>query len=632
MIFEPGTLSLGVNYWESRHAVDMWREWDAETVERDFARLAEYGVRWVRCFPWWADFQPIRFMRTPGDWIVETRFADGSKLPDTEAGRAGVSETMMARFETFCDLAEKYGIRLIVCIMTGQMTFGLFTPPALAGLDLYTDPRALKWEAKYIRYFVTRVKAKTAIAAWESGNESSVLGPVQYAETGAVWMTFVNDIIRLADPSRPVIGVNDPRPSEAEGKWLVRDMAEVCDALSVHPYPMFDGAKIDEYTELRNVMDAAIQNRVLEDFSGRMSFIEETGVRRATAADAETQRGAMRSILWNAWACGAHAFLWWCAFDQSHLDIAPYDWPQPTLELGIFRADRTPLPAAEAFRDFAAFLQELPFGRLPDAKPDAVCITENTALAKTAGILAEMNGFRLTFRLPGQPIPDGVRTILLPSIAKRGGLSTQAWSELKRHVREDGATLYLSLDDCFLSDLDEVCGAAVRGCSEPGGTATYRFPDFEFTLPRPVRRRMKVLGAEVLASDAEGEPVFFRHAYGKGMVYTCAFAAEAIVNKLSGGYAAGVHRLYAFLAPARERLISTGVPHLLTSAHRFDEKHCVVLLRNCSASPAACTITRAAGWTVAGSYSETAGVLLDGDKLTMPGNTGLVLDLKADGK
>ena len=37
MIFEPGTLNIGFNYWESKHAVDMWRCWDPETIERDFA-------------------------------------------------------------------------------------------------------------------------------------------------------------------------------------------------------------------------------------------------------------------------------------------------------------------------------------------------------------------------------------------------------------------------------------------------------------------------------------------------------------------------------------------------------------------------------------------------------------------
>ena len=34
--FAPaGTLALGVNYWESRSATQMWRKWSPETVEKD---------------------------------------------------------------------------------------------------------------------------------------------------------------------------------------------------------------------------------------------------------------------------------------------------------------------------------------------------------------------------------------------------------------------------------------------------------------------------------------------------------------------------------------------------------------------------------------------------------------------
>ena len=83
----------------------------------------------LRCFPFWPDFQPIRQLRSAncdvGGRFKEVRFRD-EPLPDTEAGRAGVDEVMLERFEAFADLAQKYGMKLIVCPLTGQMTFGLF--------------------------------------------------------------------------------------------------------------------------------------------------------------------------------------------------------------------------------------------------------------------------------------------------------------------------------------------------------------------------------------------------------------------------------------------------------------------------------------------------------------------------
>lgn len=51
--------AIGVNYWDSKSGTDMWKNWDRETVEADFAALEAVGVRYLRVFPNWRDFQPI---------------------------------------------------------------------------------------------------------------------------------------------------------------------------------------------------------------------------------------------------------------------------------------------------------------------------------------------------------------------------------------------------------------------------------------------------------------------------------------------------------------------------------------------------------------------------------------------
>ena len=629
MIFEQGTLSIGYNYWESKHAVDMWRCWDPETIERDFATMEAYGTQWVRCFPWWRDFQPIQFLRIPSKRIVETRFADGSKLPDTEAGRAGLDEVMLRRFETFCKIAEKHHIKLIVCLLTGQMTFGLFVPPALEGMDVYTDPRALKWEGLFVQAFVRRMKNQPAIGAWESGNESSCLGGIAYSETAVFWLNYINTFIREADPSRPVIGINDPKLEETSVGWQIRDIAAVSDALTVHPYPMFDRANLDEYNEIRNVLDAVIRNQIIEDIGGKESFIEETGVRRATVVDEENQAAALRNILWNAWAGNSHAFLWWCTYDQSHLDIAPYDWPQPTLELGLFHADQTPYPGAEVMRDFGAFLKKLPFRALPDQKSDAVCISTDPEIAKTSGILALMTGAKLKFQSPHQKLEDSPLYIL-PSIKGRGELSTGAWRELREKVH-NGASLYISLQDCFLSDLSELCGAVIVSESKKSDTVSCKFADFELELPRPTFRRMKSIGAEVLAADQNGNPVFFRHRYGKGLVYTFAMEMEEIVSSHAGMYRSNAWTLYQLLFAGKKRLCTTPIPHLIVTDHYFAEDHAVAVLRNCSAESAETDLALASGWEITGFHTDRPEVKLNGNKLAIPGNCGAIIDLRHKG-
>ena len=48
----------GCNYWASHAGIDMWKKWDANTVEEDFAKMESIHLEMVRCFPLWPDFQP----------------------------------------------------------------------------------------------------------------------------------------------------------------------------------------------------------------------------------------------------------------------------------------------------------------------------------------------------------------------------------------------------------------------------------------------------------------------------------------------------------------------------------------------------------------------------------------------
>ena len=98
---------IGCNYWASNAGTAMWHEWDLECIRKDFACMAENGIEVLRIFPLWPDFQPIERHDGWAGNFVEFRFHD-SALPDTEAGRAGIDEKMLERFQTILDLAEEF--------------------------------------------------------------------------------------------------------------------------------------------------------------------------------------------------------------------------------------------------------------------------------------------------------------------------------------------------------------------------------------------------------------------------------------------------------------------------------------------------------------------------------------------
>ena len=471
---KSGKFITGVNYWQSEVATEMWSKWNAETVDKDFEALAANGSQVLRVFPLWPDFQPITRMYL-GDGTASSEFRFGEEpLPDTEAGRAGVSEVMMERFELFADLAAKHGLTLIVALLTGQMTFRFFMPPGLAGLSPLTDPVALMWERRFIQYFVKRMKGHKAIAAWEFGNECNCW-KAPSREAACHWMASTADAIKVCDSSRPIVSgmsseqVDDSLDSAYETRpaWTTRMQAENCDILTAHSYtqwrPIANGDSCDT---IKQSFIPVVDILLGSDIAGRPSFMEEIGLAwRPMMASYDRLGAYVRNNLWNLWADDCRGLLWWCGFDQEHLKIAPYDWEGPGLEHGIMSSDRKPRSSGVELKKFRTFIDSLPFDTLPPLKRRAVCLLgdhrqRHDHAATGSYILAKQAGFDIEFQHASQPLKPA-ELYLLPSATGKCGLTGEGWECLKKAVR-NGASLYMSTDDVYLQGIAEVFSAEVN--------------------------------------------------------------------------------------------------------------------------------------------------------------------------
>ena len=593
-----GRIMIGANYWASHAATRMWRDWDAKAVEEDLRVLAGAGIRLLRVFPNWADFQPIHACFLSGDncrTVYETRMFDGEEpLPDTPCGRAGVDERMVERFEAFCDMADALGFRLIVPLLTGQMTFRNFIPPALANRDPFSDPYALMWEGRYMECLVTRLKAKKAIVAWESGNESCVLGVNRDAAASEFWLRYIHQAIRCADPTRPVIGVNGLCVPE-ESAWPSSMNGRLSDIVSTHPYGFWGDVYNDDFLSVRSLTFAAAQTLALEQVAGKPAFVEEHGARRQEQTSREGVARYLRGMLWNLWATDAKAMLWWCAFDQAGQAFAPYNWRQPCVELGLFHRDRSPYAAVAALTRFATMQDVLPFETLPKARPDAVVISADNDTIHSSYILARQAGIFPAFASPEAPLPDA-DCYFLPDAKGRAWLTLERWEELKTRVR-DGATLYLSWNDTFLDSMEEVAGVEVAFREKRGGTDHCVFGDFRVEISYDVRRRFRSLTAETLATNQDGEGVFFRNRYGKGTVYLCVHNFEKTFYESAGRYAGDAWKIWAKVCPV-ERILATDDKNLFVSEHFFDDGRCGLLVVNNGSNDYAATPALRGSWRV----------------------------------
>lgn len=625
-----GRMTLGANYWASHAATEMWRRWDAKAVEEDLRVLSDNGIKLLRVFPNWADFQPIHacFLSADNfDKVYETRMFDSEEpLPDTPCGRAGVDERMVEHFEEFCDIAERFGIRLIVPLLTGQMTFRNYIPPALANRNPFSDPYALMWEGRYLECMVSRLKAKKAIVAWESGNEARILGKSESAFQSEAWLRYVHQTIRCADPSRPVIGVDGLNISR-ETMWPCAMNASLSDYTTTHPYGFWGAVYNDDFLSVRSLTFAAAQTYALEQIGGKPAFIEEHGSRRQEQTSQKGVADYLRAMLWNSWAVDAKAMLWWCAYDQTGMTIAPYNWRLPCVELGLFRRDRSAYPAVESMRKFAAMQSALPFAALPKAKPDAVVVSTDGDVMHSSYILARQAGIMLAFASPERKLP-GADCYFLPDAQGRAHLTIERWEELKAKVRE-GATLYISWNDTFLDSMEDVAGVEVAFREKRSGMDVCDFGTFKVEVPYSVKRRFNALTAETLAKNKSGEGVFFRNRYGKGTVYLSIHNFEKSLYAGSGGYEGDAWKIWAMVRPV-SRIVETGDKNVFVSEHHFADGRVGAIIVNNSRTPFDGAVSVRKGWSVIGSTTDDAALARwgDGNRLRLSGNAGILLVLE----
>ena len=605
----PGRFIVGCNYWAAHAGTAMWRDWRPEVIDRDLKVLAEAGLQIIRVFPLWPDFQPIHLLRSCQGHPAEYRFGE-QPLGDDEAGQAGVSAEAIERFAEFIAIAERHGLKLSVGLVTGWMSGRLFVPPALEGLDVLTDPRAILWQVRLVRYFVRRFRDEREVIAWGLGNECNCMGTAT-REQAWVWAATIADATRSADPSRPVISGMHSLFAGPEGSWTIGDQAELTDVLTTHPYPLFTpGCDLDPLNTMRSCLHATAETRLYGDVGGRPCLVEEFGTLGPNVGSDAVAADYLRTNLFSLWANDGRALLWWCANEQSHLEAAPYDWDSIERELGLLRCDHSAKPVLGELGRFRRLIEAMPFEALPPRLTDAVCILtrgqDTWRNGYAAFILAKQAGFDFEFQFADQPIREAP-LYLLPGLCGQQWMRRRRWLELLARV-EAGATLYMSYDSAIISSFEEVTGLESQTrCVRPGAVkATFDAlpgePNFE--IPTGVKLTVKPTRAQVLAREDDGNPVFAVCAYGNGKVYFLGWPLERQLAHQPGAFCEpdvpAWWRIYRHVADSvpSQRVVGKTNPFVGVTEHPLDQKTRVIVAVNYSPDEVESGITISDGWQV----------------------------------
>ena len=525
----------GLNYWGSESAINMWNEFNEESIENDLRLMKNAGITHLRIFPLWSVFQPLNALYGPKD-VYEYTFGE-EPLPDTKAGRNGVSEEACEKFKKFCELAEKYDMKLVVAIITGHMSFRTYNPPAFDGKELLSDPTVIKWQLRFVKYFVSRFKCEKSIAAWDLGNEPIHLPGLdgKHYDAFYVWCSVISDAIKSCDGEHPVLSGLDNSAIE-NGYSNLKTIGEMCDVHTTHPYNIFC-TNTDPINTMKPILDLSFKCRLSEDISKIPTFVQEFGSLGYMNCSKKTEADFYRACLLSCLAHGCHGTMWWCAFDQGHHNFAPYRWNTIGSDYGFFDKNLREKPIAKENRNFIKLLSSLPEETLPDYSKEGIILVprderDNTNLLRASYILAKQANMDVKFSYLLDKIPDSPLYII-PSVTENKAIPKNRLDELLDKVSE-GAVLYMCADTGLLRQVPEITGVEIHYREAVDCEKKLVINGMELPIKTYYFYEAESITAEIVGTDENGKAVFFKNKYGKGYVYFLTLPLESYLSDKTG--------------------------------------------------------------------------------------------------
>ena len=528
---------IGCNYWDSVSGTEMWKNFNPEVIDKDLAALKKCGVKYLRVFPLWRDFQPLKklyaWQGNFGEYTVGENYEYLDNNPDA------IDENQVENFREFARIADKYDMKLAVSIVTGWMSGRLFVPPALDGKNLNTDPEVLMWTEKYARALVARLRDIKNIVMWDLGNECNCLERVKTRAEAYVWTATVRNAILSSDNTRPISsGMHSLVCDNDSGVWQLCDQGELCDFVTTHPYPSAAvNGDIEPYNELRMTITPTAQSEYYAGVSKKPCIIQESGTFSPMLGNERMSADFLRVNVLSAFANNLGGFLWWCGMEHLKLKNPPYSWSMIERQLGMTDLDRNPKPAGKEMKKLSEVIYSLP--QINGKRADAVCVLSRSinkqSVACASYILAKQAGFNIKIENCDTAISKS-DAYILPAINRWQVTYRRTWDFLLDRVYNHGASLLVTYDGGQIVDIEKVFGFESHGVyrNNKNHVAHFASGDIKYVSANDII--LKSVGAKVLAENEEGNPVFTVNDFGKGKVDFLGFSPENIATETCCGF------------------------------------------------------------------------------------------------
>ena len=511
---------IGCNYWASNLAIYMWKKYDKQVIEDDMKILSSHGVNCIRVFPLWPDFQPLeemRFVNKNADIRFPFKMRKGDTPLELCKFESGLDEDQVANFKHLLTTAEKYDIKVIVSFVTGWMSGRKLVPQPFISRDLVNDAEVVLYECAFIRDMIGEIKDHKNIIAYEPGNETNCLSYEINRFEAELWLKSITDTIRMADPTKPVY--SGMHGTNLIGDWTLVTQRKYFDMVTPHPYPCFtEHCKKEKLTEMRASLHAAADSSYYRSIAGKPAMVQEIGVMGASYLSDQASPEYFEKACMTSFQIGSKGFLWWCGFDQDHLDISPYDTNAAESYLGLAYDNKRPKPVLAKLDEIRKATDEI--GDLPDPIHHACAIlctnVEHWGNAYGSFVLGAQGGNYIDYSYETQPIKD-YEYFILPSLGDNHGLNKYRSKELYEKIK-NGAKLLVTYTGGVMWEQEEMLGLITVGNETNPHVKEFELNGKKLAIKCNNNTEFVPTTAKVLIRDTEGRIVLTENKVGKGSV------------------------------------------------------------------------------------------------------------------
>jgi len=274
---EGGEFHLGVNYWPRKKAMWWWKRFDLQEVKEEFGIIATLGLKVVRIFLLWEDFQP-----SPEE----------------------ISQTQLTNLTQVLDVAVENKLVIDLTFFTGHMSGPNWVPKWLLDdsveripnpivrqvvsdggnllldqnqggyVDIYENQIAREAAFLLMKTVVSSLSNHPGVWCWNLGNEPDLLVNVKNEENVLSWIREMKQIVRDQDQlNRPLIfGLHLLSMVENNG-FRVDHIGELTEFSVMHSYPMYT-SWADGPLDAKLVPFTCVLSSLL---SGKPTLMEEWG-------------------------------------------------------------------------------------------------------------------------------------------------------------------------------------------------------------------------------------------------------------------------------------------------------------------------------------------------------------------